>query len=194
MVLAAVLNVSASFMNSGGGSASVEFFHGFQVALMMTVMLNLAQFVWWRCKQSRRGTLWNKYQPVFWTLLSAIMVNIQPMWILVIASWKFCCATCDQLGMGPDKCPASGFSFPPFGDGEPRPCEGPGGNVFWDVSHCGGQKLATFPDVAAGWAIQVLLTWGGFVFMFIGILQATQLHKKVARTWRDVRNAQVRTA
>merc|ERR1712032_144802 len=61
-----------------------DFFHGFQVALMMTVMLNLTQFVYWRCKQSRRGSCLQVHTPTLWTLLATVFVNIQPMWILVV--------------------------------------------------------------------------------------------------------------
>jgi len=62
--------------------------------------------------------------------------------------------------------------------------------VFWDVSHCGGAKYATFPSVASGWAIQIIFTWGGFVAMFIGVMQATQLHLKLKKQWRTIRSGQ----
>lgn len=186
MVVAALLNVSATFMNGGAGTGMVDFFHGFQVALMMTVMLNLVQFVWWRCKQSRRGTCLQVHTPTIWTLVSAILVNIQPMWILIIGSWKLCCGTNAQMGFNLSQNP-SGYSFAPWAGGAPRPCSAPGGNVFWDVSYCGGTELSTFPTVASGWAVQIIFTWGGFVCMFIGIMQATQLHVKLRKQWRQVR-------
>jgi len=168
----------------------VDFFHGFQVALMMTVMLNLTQFVWWRCKQSRRGTCLQVHTPTMWTLASCILVNIQPMMILVIGSWKLCCATNAQLnatGAFPTGWNPGGFSYAPWAGGAPRPCSSPGGNVFWDVSYCGGGELSTFPTVWTGWFIQIVFTWGGFVCMFIGVLQATQLHVKLRKQWRQVR-------
>jgi len=188
----------------------VDFFHGFQVALMMTVMLNLTQFVWWRCKASRRGTCLQVHMPTLFTLAAAIMVNIQPMWILIIGSWKLCCGTNWQMGHGcsPDvlaqghgcvKDPTdpegliwnpTGFSFSPWVDGAPRSCSSPGGNVFWDVGYCGGKQLSTFPTVVWGWLIQIFFTWGGFVFMFIGIMQATQLHVKLRKQWRQIRSGQ----
>jgi len=191
MVVGAVLNFGASFMNGGAGSGMVDFFHGLQVALMMTVMLNLTQFVYWRCKQSRRGTCLQVHTPTLWTLLAAILVNVQPMMILVIGSWKLCCAQCEQLGAKAE-CTSTGFSYPPW-PGSPdafRQCAAPGGNVFWDVSYCGGTKYPVFPTVASGWAIQVLCTWGGFVCMFIGVLQATQLHVKIRSKWRAIRRPQ----
>jgi hypothetical protein len=188
MVVAALLNVSASFMNGGAGTGMVDFFHGFQVALMMTVMLNLTQFVWWRCKQSRRGSCLQVHTPTLWTLASTILVNIQPMWILIIGSWKLCCGTNAQMGFNDTTNPA-GWSYAPWPSdpNTPRPCSAPGGNVFWDNSYCTGQRLSTFPSVASGWAVQIVFTWGGFVCMFIGILQATQLHVKLKKQWRLAR-------
>lgn len=167
----------------------VDFFHGFQVALMMTVMLNLTQFVWWRCKASRRGTCLQVHMPTLFTLVATIMVNIQPMWILIIGSWKLCCNTNEAFGFTEAQNP-SGFSYAPWSSGEPRPCSSPGGNVFWDVSYCSGGKLSTFPSIASGWLIQIFFTWGGFVFMFIGIMQATQLHVKLRKQWRQIRSGQ----
>lgn len=189
MVVAALLNVSASVMNGGSGTGYVDFFHGFQVALMMTIMLNLVQFVYWRCKASRRGTCWQKFHPVFWTFVSAVLTNVQPFMILLIGSFHACCSPCDAFPAGglPDgfQCPASGKTFPPWGDGAPRECFG-NGNAFWDQSYCQGKKLPTFPTKLSGWMIQVLCTWGGFVFMFYGIMEATQLHKKFAAKWRQI--------
>jgi len=204
MIVAAILNVSASFMSGGAGAGIVDFFHGFQVALMMTVMFNLTQFVWWRCKQSRRGTCLQVHTPTLWTLLSTIFVNVQPMWILIIGSFSLCCGECDAVGVpsagcggGPEcQCPENGHSFPPFGDGLPRPCSihqgwsSNAGNAFWDQSYCTGNNLSTFPVQPLGWFVQIFFTWGGFIFMFIGILQATQLHVKLKKRWRAARTGQ----
>lgn len=195
MVIAAIMNVGASVMNGGSGTGWVDFFHGLQVAIMLAIMLNLLQFVWWRCKQSRTGTVWQVHAPTFWTLLAAILVNIQPMLILIIGSFKLCCAHCQDLGLATD-CTTSGYTYPPWAGshGNPpamRECSAPGGNVFWDVSYCTGKNYAIFPTVASGWAIQICCTWVGFVFMFIGVFQATQLHVKLAKKWRTIRRQRV---
>lgn len=190
MVIAAILNVGATFMNSGAGSGVVDFFHGFQVAIMMTIMLNLTQFTWWTCKQRRShlGSFWQIQLPTLLVLFASILVNIQPIAILVIGSWKLCCAECHTMGVSPEQCPASGYTYPPWGaSGEARPCSAPGGNLFWDKSYCTGGKYPVFPTVASGWAIQILCTWVGFVFMFAGVLQATQLHVKIRNKWRTLR-------
>lgn len=186
MVVAALLNVGASVMNGGAGTGAVDFFHGFQVALMLTVMFNLTQFVYWRCKMSRRGTCWQVHAPTFYTLLAALMTNTQPMMILISASWKLCCADCTYINL-PANCTSTGKSYPPWpNSGKNRECN-EDGSWFWDGSYCNGSKLSTFPDKPLGWFIQVVFTWGGFVFMFIGVMQATQLHKKLAKRWRAIR-------
>lgn len=203
MVLAAILNVGASVMNGGSGTGAVDFFHGFQVALMMTVMFNLTQFVYWRCKISRRGSCWQVYQPAIWTLLSSFMVNFQPLAILVIGSWSLCCAPCCADVADPTtdacfmanvtnvagSCSSTGKTYPPWPKTPdvPRPCS-MGGNLFWDQSYCTGGKIPIFPTQRIGWFIQISLTWGGFVFMFIGVMQATQLHRKLQKRWRQIRH------
>lgn len=194
MVVAAIFSVSATTMNGGSGTGVVDFFHGLQVAIMMTLMLNLTQFVWWTCKRQRQGSCLQVHGPTLLVLLSSILVNIQPMWILVIGSFKLCCGTCDQLGLKGDACPASGYSYPPWpNDKTPgaRECAAPGGNVFWDVSYCGGKNLSIFPTVASGWVIQIVCTWGGFVLMFIGVMQATRLHLKLKKRWQTIRRGNV---
>jgi len=166
----------------------VDFFHGLQVAIMLALMLNLVQFVWWTCKLRRTGTYWQKHQPTFLVFLSAVLVNIQPMLILVIGSWKLCCAPCAQfLPKMPTGCVEGEFTYPPWSDGTRRECSAPGGNIFWDVSYCNGSHYPIFPTVAQGWVIQVVCTWGGYILMFIGVFQATQLHTKLAVKWRAIR-------
>lgn len=186
------MNVGATFMNSGAGSGVVDFFHGLQVAIMMTIMLNLTQFTWWTCKQRRAhmGSVWKVHLPTLLVLVSTILVNIQPLGILVIGSWKLCCAECATFGIEKASCPQSGYSYPPWTPGEARECAAPGGNLFWDKSYCTGSKYPVFPTVASGWAIQILCTWGGFVFMFAGVLQATQLHVKIRKKWRAITRRQ----
>jgi hypothetical protein len=181
MVVAALLNVGASVMNGGAGTGAVDFFHGFQVALMLTVMFNLTQFVYWRCKISRRGSCWQVYQPAFYTLLSTLMVNVQPLAILIIGSWHLCCASCASFNLT-----CTGRTYPPWSGGEQRKCD-MSGNLFWDESYCSGAKLPIFPTKTSGWLIQIFLTWGGFIFMFVGVMQATQLHRKLAKRWRAIR-------
>lgn len=196
MVVAAIFNVGASVMNGGTGTGIVDFFHGLQVAIMMALMLNLVQFVYWTCWMRRQAprypTFWDRQGPTMMVLLSAILVNIQPMWILVIGSWKLCCGDCTEVGL-PEGCSSTGMSFPPWPNHatEARECSFPnGGNVFWDKSYCGGKNYAIFPTQWQGWMIQIVCTWGGYVLMFIGVFQATQLHKKLSAKWGAIRRGQ----
>lgn len=191
-------------MNGGSGTGIVDFFHGLQVAIMLALMLNLVQFVWWTCKLRRPGnTFWEVHQPTMFVLASAILVNIQPIAILVIGSWKLCCGHCETFrgpplvfngtvlenGTLPAGCTDGGFTYPPWAGGEARTCPAPGGNLFWDVSYCAGGKYPIFPTVGSGWAIQILCTWGGYILMFFGVFQATKLHTKLAAKWRQIRSA-----
>lgn len=185
MVLAALMQVSASVMNGGAGEGVVDFFHGFQPAIMMTVMFNLVQFVYWRCKASRRGTCWQIYEPVFHTFVAAVLVNVQPLMILAIGSWHFMCCPNTIFGFNETTNPA-GRSYQPWADGAPRPCD-ENGSAFWTDKYCTGAYLPTFPNKTEGWLIQIFCTWGGFVFMFIGVMQATQLHKKLQAKFRAIR-------
>jgi len=188
MVVAALFNVGASVMNGGSGTGIVDFFHGLQVAIMLTLMFNLTQFVWWTCKRMRpEGTFWARQGPTVITLFSAILVNIQPMMILIIGSWKICCNTCTGFGL-PSNCTSTSMTYSPW----PRtPTTGrecsTGGNVFWDMSYCSGGNYAVFPTVWKGWLIQVVCTWGGYILMFVGVFQATRLHVKLAKKWSAIR-------
>jgi len=189
MLVAAIFNVGASVMNGGSGTGIVDFFHGLQVAIMLALMLNLVQFVWWTCKLRRPGTFWHMHQPTLIVLLSAIMVNIQPMLILVIGSWKLCCAPCTNYSPKPLGCTTSDFTYPAWSDNNMRACSAPGGNLFWDVSYCTGSQYPIFPTVASGWTIQCICTWGGYVLMFVGVFQATKLHMKLVTKWRAIRGS-----
>jgi len=135
MVVAAIFNVGASVMNGGSGTGIVSFFHGLQVAIMMCLMFNLVQFIWWTCNSKRSGTFWQVHQPTMLVLLSAILTNIQPMMILAIGSWELCCGPCYNFQdpnsttvpkahwpAGPSSCSSTGLTYPPWSSGASRPC------------------------------------------------------------------------
>lgn len=46
-----------------------------------------------------------------------------------------------------------------------------------------------FPNTLLGWMVQIFCTYLGYLFMFIGVCQTTQLHKKLGKKWRQARNA-----
>jgi len=107
----------------------------------------------------------------------------------VIGSWTLCCATCEDMGFKA-QCTATGMTYPPWDAtyDTPRECSFPnGGNVFWDGSYCLGEKYPLFPTQWQGWVVQIVCTWGGYLCMFVGVFQATQLHRKLAKKWRAIR-------
>lgn len=200
MMLGFLTGLSAQALNGGSATGTVDFFHGFQVALMTTIMFNVTQFVYWSNKNRLTGTCLEVHKSTLITLASAILVNVQPMWILVIGSYHFCCAKCSIFGLnnattGQQWCVNSGgnsYTYPPWSDHAQRPCY-TSGNVFWDESYCGGTKYALFPSKASGWMVQIFCTWFGFVLMFIGVMMATQLHVKLRNKWYAVRRGKSAT-
>jgi len=48
-----------------------------------------------------------------------------------------------------------------------------------------------FPNTLLGWMVQIFCTYLGYLLMFVGVCQSTQLHTKIARRWRQVRRAPV---
>jgi hypothetical protein len=56
-----------------------------------------------------------------------------------------------------------------------------------DQCVCGMDSNALVPNTTVGWCIQIFGTYGGFILMFCGVFEATQLHKKIMRKWRALR-------
>jgi len=52
---------------------------------------------------------------------------------------------------------------------------------------CGMDSNALVPNTTIGWCIQILGTYLGFIFMFFGVFEATNLHKKILNKWRALR-------
>jgi len=57
-------------------------------------------------------------------------------------------------------------------------------NFFFDG---GVDSNALTPNTVTGWMIQIFGTYCGFIVMFIGVCQATQLHVKIVKKWRAIR-------
>lgn len=199
--------VAASNVNGG----LVDFFHGVQVAIMLMLMTNILQFAWWTCKKMRRGHgHWYMFRPVYIILVSTPMVLLQPVCMLVIGSW-ICKGhfSADQLGDGITPCDSPTSSTPEgcqghflsdghysdrsasyvqayagsnFVDG----CSDTMKNFFFDG---GGDSNALTPNTTVGWCIQIFGTYGGFILMFIGVAQATQIHRKLINRWRSIRSS-----
>jgi hypothetical protein len=52
---------------------------------------------------------------------------------------------------------------------------------------CAMDSNALVPNTGIGLFIQIFCTYGGFALMFTGVFQATNLHKKIAAQWRQLR-------
>lgn len=137
----------------------IDFFHGIQVAIMLALMTNIIQFAWWKVKNKKNVSHCQKYGPVYILILSMFLVLIQPVCMLVIGSWA--CTDDD----------AQTFCIE---------------NFFFD----GGKTTnALTPNTTIGWCIQIFGTYLGFLFLFVGVFWATQLHVKIAKKWSVLRNA-----
>jgi len=62
---------------------------------------------------------------------------------------------------------------------------------FYKEAACKGtcemDSNALWPNTGIGVAIQILCTYGGFIVMFTGVFEATGLHKKILKKWRNLR-------
>lgn len=54
---------------------------------------------------------------------------------------------------------------------------------------CAMDSNALFPNTGTGIAIQIFCTYGGFIVMFVGVFEATGLHKKIMKKWNNLRRA-----
>jgi len=193
--------VAAGQVNGG----LVKFFHGVQVAIMLMLMTNIIQFAYHSSQRMRRGAgHWYMYKPVYLVTLSTPMVLLQPTCMLIIGSWicdgKFsadqltddavvcagstltggCNGFFNQDGTFSNQSLVSTVKNTNYVDG----CSDGMQNFFFD----GGENSnALLPNTAIGWCIQIFGTYLGFAIMFVGVCQATQLHMKIARKWREIR-------
>lgn len=165
-----------SFNNANKNAAAHEslitFFHGFQVAVTMTVMFNIVQYGYWTVLNKRRNVRghWNKFGSVYILLTAAILTLVQPIMILIIGSW----APSVDPPCGTDK------DHNPLPGPDPRwPCT----NTFWtsDVTN------TFFPNRWQGWMVQIFCTWGGYLLMMIGVFQVTDMVRKLKKQWADAR-------
>jgi hypothetical protein len=53
---------------------------------------------------------------------------------------------------------------------------------------CGMDSNALVPNTTIGWCIQIFGTYGGFIVMFFGVFEATNLHKKIMNKFKALRN------
>jgi len=97
MLVGALMGVASSASFQNDNESLINFFHGLQVAIMMTIMTNLTQFIWHNQRRKRsedtthwpdgHPSHWVKFRPVYTMLVSSVLVCVQPMSILIIGSW-----------------------------------------------------------------------------------------------------------
>lgn len=180
---------------------------------MLGLMTNIVQFAWWNCKSKRTEKKtgvpghWNQYQPCYILLLATVLVVVQPTCMLYIGSY-----ICDgaftsdqavdasQIGTVLEYTPAGKLAFKgsslqapelnstyvAFSDGTyySDGCNPSQQNFFFDNS---ANPNALTPNTVTGWMIQIFCTYLGFLLMFIGVCQATNLHIKVMKKWASLR-------
>jgi len=156
-----------SFQNANTNAAAhehtISFFHGFQVAIMMTVMASVIQYGYWTVLTKRHNVQghWANFGPVYILLVAGILVNVQPLMVLCIGSWSTG-VDCSDSKIAPT-----------------WPCT----NAFWTAD----AMNTFFPNRASGWAIQICCTYVGYALLITGVFQATEMVAKFRRTWRAAR-------
>lgn len=194
--MGAIFAVAAGNVNGG----LVQFFHGLQVAIMMTVMTNVVQFAWWTVKRKRKNEKVHckKYGPVYLLLVASVLVCVQPMSMLVIGSFEIdnfffdggdFHAPCKlDSDCGAKLCLASADSDASCEDIVPGHLNSTTASPSSSCV-CAMDSNALVPNTPIGWSIQIFGTYLGFILLFIGVFQATQLHKNIAKKWRAIRSA-----
>jgi len=124
-------------------------FHAIQLAVTFGVMSNIAQFSWWTCKRTRKGSHCAKFGPVYLLLLATVLVMVQPTYFVVQGAYHW-------------------------------------QNAFIHKS-ADAKYNFLFPNTAIGWIVQIFCTYLGYLLMFTGVIQTTQLHKKIGKKWREQR-------
>lgn len=195
----------------------MDFFHGLQVAIMLAVMTNVLQFAHWTVSRKRKGMPHCvKFRPVYILVVATLLVMVQPTCMLVIGSWaslpnfffnggdtnKVCSADYTMCSHG---CMSNVFdcsgvptvSDPLFGAASAGACE----QLTCEVAQkrngtigaaglpcqCSMDSNALQPNTAVGLWIQFGCTYLGFLLLFIGVFQATELHVKMCKRWRELR-------
>lgn len=169
---------------------------------MMTVMLNIVQFAWWTVRRDKSPqSHCQRYGPVYMLIIAAILINIQPMCMLIIGSWHLsnfffnggdfgaACTVGTDCGSG--TCASDKWVCDPLAGSCLHPACG---STPGEVCGCGLNSSALVPNTPEGWAIQICGTYLGFIFLFIGVMKATKLGAKLKRKWREIRSARALNA
>lgn len=159
---------------------------------MLALMTNIIQFAYWKCAKKKKEKHWDKWGPVYILMIATLLVLIQPVCMLVIGSWDDFSpdtqANLDDL-IDDDSVATylkdNGISAVNCGE----PLDDAIANFFF----VGDDTDALVPNTTVGWMIQIFGTYLGFIFLFWGVIWATNLHNKIAKKWRIIRGKQQAT-
>jgi len=177
----------------------VDFFHGLQVAIMMTVMTNVVQFAFHTVSRKRRNKPHcQKFGPVYLLVVATLLILVQPVCMLVIGSWASMPNfffdggdtgdACTSDSMCHNGCMASFFDC----DDHSGACN----QLSCADAHklnatlpcsCAMDSGAIVPNTTVGLCIQIFGTYLGFLLLFIGVFQATELHHKICKKFAEAR-------
>lgn len=192
--------------NVNGGL--VDFFHGLQVAIMLTVMTNVVQFAHWTVKRKRKNQPHcSKYGPVYILMVASVLVCVQPVCMLVIGSWTSIdnfffdggdtgahCVTDSACGSGACMAPlfecnatiGTCTQLQASSDGVTCSPYDPCPDTETCCT-CAMDSNALVPNTTIGLCIQIFGTYLGFGLLFLGVFQATNLHVKLCNKWKVIR-------
>lgn len=179
----------------------MDFFHGVQVAIMMTVMTNVVQFAYWTVKKKRKGrSHCGMFGPCYLLMLASLLIWVQPVCMLVIGSWNTDNFFFDGGDTGnackiATDCSARGCISDVF---TCDPAVGTCSQLDCTAAHalpahanatcaCAMDSNALVPNTTVGLCIQIFGTYLGFLLLFIGVFQATELHLKICGKWKEMR-------
>jgi len=184
---------------------------------MLVLMTNIVQFAYWNVQRMRKkngdkpATHWYKYRPVYLLMVATILVNVQPMCMLIIGSWicdgAFTADQVDPTALAANNFPGNYYdkngtfhavnkaNLTAITGGQPTKgtdfvdgCSPSMRNFFFDNA---ANPTAVVPNTVEGWMIQIFGTYLGFILMFIGVCQATMMHQKLAKKWNELRGSEM---
>lgn len=165
-------------------------------------MFNIVQFGWWTVKRDKTPkSHMARFAPVYILFFAAILINVQPMCMLIIGSWGLKNFFFDGADFGTSclldsdcgiECMSKAFDCSKSaltGSCDPLSCVDAAGIPGFDSSACtcSMNSNALVPNTTIGWMIQIFGTYFGFILLFIGVFWATKLHVKIAKQWADIR-------
>jgi len=157
--------------------------HSVTFGLNLCIFTNILQYVYGKTKSTRahKGSFFSKWGPFLMIFLATWLSMADPLRHLINDDWGSVCTSIPDgsaLGLKPK-------------DGAFAPV--PANND----KYCHDQPMMDLEDPdgslsAWGWAITIVCTWSGFLFLFIGIFWIINFPRKVAAQWQALRGGRRR--